>query len=105
MAKRWPFVIPLAVIAILIAIFGKRLSDTQHGVDPAVIPTVLLDTPMPAFDLPPLPGRGEALTSEALKGQVTLINFWGSWCVACLSEHPTLMEIAKSGEIAIHGVA
>jgi cytochrome c biogenesis protein CcmG/thiol:disulfide interchange protein DsbE len=66
---------------------------------------VLLNTPMPAFDLPPLPGRGEGLRSEDLKGQVSLINIWGSWCVACLSEHPVLIEIAKSGVVPIHGVA
>ena len=103
--NRWPFVLPLVVVAVLGGIFVKRLADVEQGVDPKSIPTVLANTPAPAFDLPPLPGRGEALRSEDLKGQVTLINFWGSWCVACVAEHPMLLEIAKSGVVKIQGIA
>lgn len=103
--KRWPYLIPLVAILALGAVFGKRLLDVEHGLDPSLIPTVLLDTPMPAFDLPPLPDRGEGLNSEDLKGQVYLVNFWGSWCIACLAEHPMLLKIKDSGVIPIHGVA
>ncbi len=104
-AKRWPYLLPLVFVGVLAALFGKRLLDVEHGIDPSLIPTVLLETPAPAFDLPPLPGRGEALRSDDLKGQVTLVNFWGSWCVACVAEHPMLLEIAKSGVVKIQGVA
>jgi cytochrome c biogenesis protein CcmG/thiol:disulfide interchange protein DsbE len=103
--SRWPYIIPLVVILALAGVFGKRLLDVERGLDPSLIPTVLLNTPIPDFDLPPLPGRGEALTSAGLKGQVSLINVWGSWCVACLAEHPVLLEISKSGEVPIHGIA
>lgn len=103
--NRWPYVLPLVVVAVLAGIFAKRLADVEKGVDPKSIPTVLENTQAPAFDLPPLPGRGEALRSEDLKGQVTLVNFWGSWCVACVAEHPMLLEIAKSGVVKIQGVA
>lgn len=103
--KRWPYILPLVAILALGAVFGKRLLDVERGLDPNLIPTVLLDTPMPAFDLPPLPDRGEGLNSEALKGQVYLVNFWGSWCVACLAEHPMLLKIKESGDIPIHGIA
>ncbi len=107
MAKRWPFLLPLAVIAVLFAIFGKRLVDVEHGRDPNLIPTVLLDTPVPAFDLPGLPGRSDAdgLKTDDLKGQVSLVNVWGSWCVACLQEHPNLMALAKQGAVPIQGIA
>ncbi|MHB1204843.1 MAG: redoxin family protein, partial [Rhodospirillaceae bacterium] len=98
-AKRWPYLLPLVFVGVLAALFGKRLLDVEHGIDPSLIPTVLLETPAPAFDLPPLPGRWEALRSDELKGQVTLVNFWGSWCVACVAEHPMLLEIAKSGVV------
>jgi cytochrome c biogenesis protein CcmG/thiol:disulfide interchange protein DsbE len=103
--RRWPYILPLVAVLALGGIFAKRLMDVERGLDPNLIPTVLLNTPMPALDLPPLPGRGEGLNSEALKGQVYLVNIWGSWCVACLAEHPLLMRIAESGEIPIHGIA
>ena len=103
--NRWPYLIPLAVVLVLAGLFGKRLLDVERGKDPSLIPTVLENTPMPAFDLAALPGRGEGLRSDDLKGQVTLVNFWGSWCVACVAEHPMLLEIARSGVVKIQGVA
>jgi len=103
--KRWPYILPLVVILAIGAIFTKRLLDVERGFDPKLIPTVLLNTPLPAFDLPPLPGRGDALTSDGIKGEVSLVNIWGSWCVACLIEHPVLLSIAKSGDVPIHGIA
>jgi cytochrome c biogenesis protein CcmG/thiol:disulfide interchange protein DsbE len=104
-AKRWPYILPLVAVLVLGGVFAKRLLDVEKGIDPSLIPTVLLDTPLPSFSLPPLPGRGEALVSEELKGEVSLVNIWGSWCVACLVEHPILLEIQRSGEVPIHGIA
>jgi cytochrome c biogenesis protein CcmG, thiol:disulfide interchange protein DsbE len=104
-AKRWPYLIPLAVVLALGGVFAKRLMDISGGYDPKVIPTVLLNTPAPEFDLPPLPGHGEAFTTADLKGKVSLVNIWASWCAACTVEHPLLMEIAKSGEVPIYGIA
>lgn len=103
--RRWPYILPLAAVLALGGVFAKRLADISGGYDPLVIPTVLLSTPVPEFDLPPLPGYGDALTTADLKGKVSLINIWGSWCAACTVEHPLLMEIAKSGEVPIYGIA
>jgi cytochrome c biogenesis protein CcmG, thiol:disulfide interchange protein DsbE len=103
--KRWPYLIPLIVILALGGVFGKRLLDIQQGKDVSLIPTVLLDTPVPELNLPPLPGRGDALTTADLKGQVSLVNIWGSWCVACLYEHPLLLAISEEGDIPVHGIA
>lgn len=103
--SRWPYIIPLVVVLAVGGVFSKRLSDISGGYDPKIIPTVLLNTPAPEFNLPPLPGYGDALTNADLKGKVSLINIWGSWCAACTVEHPLLMEIAKSGEIPIYGIA
>ena len=104
--KRWPYFVPLIVVVALFSIFGKRLIDVERGFDIRALPTVLLNTQTPAFDLPGLPGRDDerGLKTEDLKGHVTLVNVWGSWCVACLQEHPTLLEIAREGTVPIHGI-
>ena len=103
--KRWPYIIPLVAVLALGGVFAKRLGDISGGYDPKVIPSVLLNTPAPDLDLQPLPGYGDAFTSADLKGKVSLVNVWGSWCAGCRVEHPLLMEIAQSGEVPIYGIA
>ncbi|TAL00699.1 MAG: DsbE family thiol:disulfide interchange protein [Rhodospirillaceae bacterium] len=95
-------------MVLLVAIFGKRLLDVDRGADPRVIPSVLLNTPMPKFSLAALPGRKSSaatpFTDADLKGRVSLVNVFGSWCIACLEEHPTLVAIAKQGGVQIYGI-
>lgn len=49
--------------------------------------------PLPGFDLPLL-SRGR-VTSAALRGRVTLINVWASWCAPCRVEMPALDSLAR----------
>jgi thiol-disulfide isomerase/thioredoxin len=35
------------------------------------------------------------VTAADLEGQVTLINFWGTWCPPCRMEFPHLVEIEQ----------
>lgn len=97
--KKLVYLLPTAVFLVLIGFFVARL-----GEDPQTIPSVLIDRPVPEFALEPLPGRGKPLASTHLKGDVSLVNIFGSWCVACIAEHPVLMDIAKTGYVSIHGI-
>ncbi len=108
MGNRWPYLLPIAVVLVLVGLFSKRLLDVEQGSDPHVLPSVLLDRPLPAFALPALPGRTEGIQDPFhhadLKGRVSLVNVWGSWCIACLQEHPMLMEIARENAVDLHGI-
>ncbi|WP_404382311.1 DsbE family thiol:disulfide interchange protein [Caenispirillum salinarum] len=97
--KRLIFIAPTLVFLVLIGFFVKQL-----GENPAELPSVLINRPVPEFALEPLPGRGMPLTSADLKGEVSLVNIFGSWCVACQVEHPFLMQIKESGFVPIHGI-
>jgi len=95
------YFLPLLVVFVLIGFFIFGLFN-----DPRALPSVLLDRPAPTFSLPGLPGRDPALTSvDDLKGEVTLVNFFGSWCVACLQEHPVLKRIKATGLVPLDGIA
>jgi cytochrome c biogenesis protein CcmG/thiol:disulfide interchange protein DsbE len=67
------------------------------------LPSALLDKPLPEFSLPKLQKPDEVVTQNDLKGQVLLLNVWGSWCPACKVEHPYLVRLARQG-INIVGV-
>lgn len=104
--KRWPYFVPLIVLAVLFGIFGKRLLDVERGADPHAIPSVLVGKALPSFDLPGLPGRADdhGLKTDDFKGQVSILNVWGSWCIACMQEHPRLLELARADSIPIDGI-
>jgi cytochrome c biogenesis protein CcmG/thiol:disulfide interchange protein DsbE len=98
--KRLLFVLPLAAFATLAAWFAVGLTR-----DPALVPSALIDRPMPDFALPALAGAGvPALDDETIKGEVALVNFFASWCAPCRIEHPILMRLAAEKRVAIHGI-
>ncbi len=72
--------------------------------DPSELPSALLDKQVPSFDLPVVQGRSLGLASSDLTGEVSLVNVFASWCVACRAEHPLFMELAASGVVPLHGL-
>ena len=83
----WKVILLTAVVGIL-ALFALGL-----GNDPRDIPSPLINRPASGFSAPALDG-GPPVSLEEHRGKWVLINFWGSWCVSCVAEHPYLMELA-----------
>lgn len=38
-------------------------------------------------------GSGNTVTFEKFKGKVILVNFWASWCQACMAEMPSIQKL------------
>jgi len=88
---------PLFVFVILLGVAGARLGQPEPPLSSA-----LEGKPLPAFSLPLLEG-GERLTPETLAGRPAILNVFGSWCVACVAEHPIWAEVSK--RVAVYGIA
>jgi cytochrome c biogenesis protein CcmG, thiol:disulfide interchange protein DsbE len=71
--------------------------------DPSIIPSVLIDKPLPAFNLPGVEAGAVGLSSADLHGRPALLNVFGSWCSSCVAEHPMLMELQREG-VVIYGI-
>jgi cytochrome c biogenesis protein CcmG/thiol:disulfide interchange protein DsbE len=99
--------LPLAIFLALAMVFLARL---MSGGDPAAIPSALVGKPVPEFDLPPLDGLARdgapvpGLASADLKGGVSLVNVFASWCGPCRQEHPLLEELARDPRIRVLGI-
>ncbi|MBB3385909.1 MULTISPECIES: DsbE family thiol:disulfide interchange protein [Rhizobium] len=95
--------IPLIVFACIAFAVGKVMYDQEvHGTDISAIPSALIGTKAPKLALAPLDGSNlPALTDDAIKGKLTLVNVFASWCIPCRDEHPVLKELAKDGRLNI----
>ena len=92
-------VAPLAVFAGIAAVLAAGLT-----LNPREIPSPLIGKPVPRFELPPVRGRTPGLASADLKGEVSMVNVFASWCVACKEEHAVLMQMKRQGLVPIHGL-
>jgi len=49
---------------------------------------------LPAFSLKTI--EGKSISMKSMPHQVVLINFWATWCEACMHEMPSLVELRNS---------
>ena len=82
---------PLILFAVLVIFLAIGLT-----LNPRLVPSPLIGKAAPAFDLPLLLQDGR-ITEKDLRGQVSLVNVWASWCFACRQEHETVKHLARNG--------
>lgn len=82
---------PLIVFGLLVVFFGIGLT-----LNPRLVPSPLIDKPVPDFELPRLLAAG-TVDQDDLKCGVTLLNVWASWCIACREEHEAITWLANNG--------
>lgn len=72
--------------------------------DPHEVPSPLINKPAPDFRLSQLREPNKTFSPQEMRGKVWVLNFWGTWCVACREEHPLLLQYSKTGAVPIFGV-
>jgi cytochrome c biogenesis protein CcmG/thiol:disulfide interchange protein DsbE len=100
-------ILPVVVFAVLAGAMFVRL---RSGADPSALPSAMIGKPVPAFNLPAVPGLANSGTpvpgfaSADLKGTITVLNVFASWCAPCQVEHPMLMRLAREPGIRLVGI-
>jgi cytochrome c biogenesis protein CcmG, thiol:disulfide interchange protein DsbE len=100
--------VPLLVFLAMAGLFGLALTSG----DPSKLPSALIGRPAPMINLPALAGAVDVnglptpgfQTADLATGQVTVVNFWSSWCVPCVAEHPLLTELKAKAKVRVFGV-
>ncbi|MEO8498078.1 MAG: TlpA family protein disulfide reductase [Planctomycetota bacterium] len=84
-------ILAFGAFAILL-VWSLRPAQPAPQLEPAE-PHPSVGLAMGSFQLTPLVGDTAPVTLESLRGEVVLINFWGTWCGPCLIEFPHLVEL------------
>lgn len=92
------YLLPLGIFIALAALlfYGLKL-------DPRKVPSPLVNKPAPAFTLESLSEPGKTISSDILKGRMSLVNVWASWCPSCRQEHGELVRIARESDVQMIG--
>lgn len=97
----WKFLLPFAAFLGLVVLFAFGLNPKR---DIHELPSPLIGKPAPEFALVDVMDPGRIVSNSTLKGQVYVLNVWGTWCVECRAEHPTLLAISRQHTVPIIGL-
>ncbi|MBL4820074.1 MAG: DsbE family thiol:disulfide interchange protein [Gammaproteobacteria bacterium] len=67
------------------------------------LPSVLINKPLPEFQLEDVYDN-HLVGKQDLPDEMFLLNVWGSYCLPCLVEHPTLIRLSEENIIPIVGI-
>ena len=81
--------IGVAIAVPIVMLLGYGLTR-----DPRFIASPLPGREAPPFTLPTL-DAADSINLTAMRGNVVVVNFWASWCIPCLQEHPILLDAAE----------
>lgn len=93
------YLLPLIAVLLLIPFMILGLRS-----DPSELPSQYLGKPAPEFNLPTLKDPARFISTADLKGQVSLVNIWATWCAGCRAEHAFLMQLHRDQEIPIYAI-
>jgi cytochrome c biogenesis protein CcmG/thiol:disulfide interchange protein DsbE len=84
----------VAAVLIGIGLATAVVFASRFGDDPNFVESPLIGQPMPDVTLEALDGSGP-IHFRDLVGDITVINFWASYCFPCRNEHGLLTEAAR----------
>lgn len=88
----------LALIpVVLFASFAGLFLAGMFRETPGEVPSALIGQSAPALPDQAVPGTELLKLDELQNGQITIVNFWASWCPPCRAEHPTLLRLSQDG--------
>ncbi len=94
------FIAPLIIFVLISVVLGAGFFIENKK----VLTNTLVGKHTPYFKLQELTDLNKMVSTDQLKGQVSVINFWAEWCLACKVEMPDLIAFAKLPGVKLYGI-
>ena len=98
MNRKLFLILPIVSLLFLAVLLAKGLQS-----DPRKLESKRVGKPAPEIVLTTLDGK--QFNSQSMQGKVWLLNVFASWCGACVTEHPKLMQLAEQHRLPMVGLA
>ena len=96
--RRFPFIVFAAIVYLLGMLLINQTAPQGRHADG-------VDKPLPIMAITTMDGS-TAWNPEALKGRITVLNFFASWCSPCAKEMPELSALKKQfPSVRLEGIA
>ena len=99
--KKYFFVIPLILFLFVVLVFFYFLIKSRN---PAEIPSALIDKMAPAIEASYLYDNKNFIYENIFGKQVTIVNFFATWCIPCILEHSYIEKLSKNNNIVVLGI-
>lgn len=89
---------PLLILppAIFAAFAGLAVAGMLQS-NPDELRSTFIGRQAPAVPVAAVDGTAKISDADLRSGEITIVNFWASWCPPCRAEHPTLLALEAEG--------
>ena len=94
-------IFPFILFASILLLFFYLLAIDRN---PSAIPSNLLNKKVPNFETESLLKSVKFISSNEFGNEVTLVNFFASWCKPCRDEHSYLKLLSNKQELNLIGI-
>ena len=99
--KKKFLILPSIAFFLVLSIFFYLLIIERN---PSEIPSNFLNKKVPNFEAKSLFEKDKFISSNEFKNEITLVNFFATWCKPCRDEHVYIMRFSNEKDLKIIGV-
>ena len=99
--KKQILVLPLIIFILLLSAFFYLLVIDRN---PSEIPSNLLNKNVPTFETNTLFKNKKFISTNEFRKEITLVNFFATWCKPCLNEHKYIKLFSDEKKLRVIGV-
>jgi len=94
-------ILPYITFISIVLIFFYLLIIQRN---PSEIPSALINKKIPKFELTSVLDGKKFISSKHFNNEITLVNFFATWCKPCRDEHVFIKKFSEKNNIKVLGI-